>query len=156
HLLGLCAVLLLHCFDLVISRRETFQLERTIVSGHGEERMVNHIDPRLHPRVLVALYRYTHFRTAERLQNGIGLRRLGHVPLAVHLWHRMNVVSGVVTRYHLEGLTCLDSEDMRLVDAAMLIDRDRLVRNGKRLSFQSALHVDEHVAESAIAVCHYH
>ena len=56
--------------------------------------------------------------------------------------------SGIVV-LDLDGLTCHDPKDVRMVLAAALIKHDSIVRNFKRAASQAFLHVDEYIGKIA-------
>src|ERR1700737_1964446 len=61
----------------------------------------------------------------------------------------MDVVGSGIVVLDLDGLTCHDPEDMRMVLAAALIKHDSVVRHVKRAAAQSVLHVDEYIGKIA-------
>src|SRR3984893_14988875 len=59
-----------------------------------------------------------------------------------------DVGSGIVV-LDLDGLTCHDPKDVRMILAAALIKHDSIARNVKRSASQAILHVNEYIGKIA-------
>src|SRR5262249_41589836 len=84
HLLGLLAKLLVPCdYGVVAGRKPLYCVRAIRLAAHGRERMGEHTDIGLHPRVLVALDGNKLLRLVEFLLYWSGSRRLRLIPLRV-------------------------------------------------------------------------
>src|SRR6266508_3711023 len=153
HVLGLRAVLLVPGLDHVVTRRKVLDLEGSLVVGDGEERVVENPRVSPHPLVDVALEADGHLDGIELLEGLHPLERLADVELRVLLREGVNIVQCRVTIEDPQRLTGLDPEDVWVILAALLIDRDRGRRRRVR-SCDPFLDIDEDPLKGVVRVHH--
>src|SRR5687768_7776695 len=112
--------------------------------------MRHHADECAHPLVNVAFHRNHDFRTRElRLQFG-RRRRLLLAPLAIFLGQRMDVVRNRVAVFDGKRLAGLDTENMRRVETASLVESYGRLWRLEGFSFQAGLDIDKGVHERGV------
>src|SRR6202034_4605246 len=116
--------------------------------------ILKHKNVALHPRMHIALYRDGIFGAAKSFVDRSSARRLRLIPLAIVFRHGMNVVSSLVIVLDFEGLAGHQSDDVRVVHAALLIEYDGLFGRVERVVTQAVLHIDDYVGEVALVIHH--
>src|SRR5690606_31804044 len=126
-------------FDDVFAFRKAFDAEFAVGAGHCNEGVIKHGAVSAYPGVDVALYGHDVFRLVEG--KGRFLYLLGHRPVkfAVDLRQGMDVVQRAVGIEHLYRLAGTHAEDVRRIDATLLIDYHGFFRHGP-LAFAQPIH----------------
>jgi len=146
------AVFFLDDFHRVLSRGYTFDGKTTVLTRDKEERMADYGKVRSHPWMHRAGDRKPDFLPGEGLELLVGLGRLRLVPGDVRLRLGMNVVIYRVGVIDFELLADHQRENVRSIDAAILIeDNARLGRIPPRLR-QAFLDPDEGISNRAVRV----
>ena len=106
----------------------------------------------VHPAVHVALERNHDLDGVERPGGAHVRHRLTDVELLVRGRGRVDVVERRVAVQDVELLSDLDAQHVRHVDAALLVQDDRLGRHREAHAFEAALDVHEGVLQAALHV----
>ena len=85
------------------------------------------------------------FRARESFVDRRGAGRLRLVPFAIVFRHRVDVVRGLVVVLHFKGLPGHQRDDVRVVHAALLIERDGIVGRVENVLAHVVLHEDDDV-----------
>ncbi len=115
--------------------------------------MALNADEGFHPTVDVALHRDHHLGGGERLAR-LHRHRLADVEALIHGRLRVDVVEDAVRVLDDQVLARLDGDDVRVILAAVLVDRDALRRGREPAIPQTVLHVHEDVAQLSVGRHH--
>src|SRR5258708_183511 len=148
--LRLLAELFMDECDGVIAWRQALNLKLAIRPGDREEGALGDVDEHPHPRMLVALHGQHDFFAREILLERCGLRGLRFVPLTVVLRSGMNIVCGGIAVDDLDGLPGHYTENVRMIAAATLIEREGLLGDVEGAAAQALLDVNEDVREMTV------
>src|SRR5579883_1949628 len=125
-LLPLDAQIFLPGLDSVVPWRQVAEIEFAIRAGDGVVGIIDHRDPRVHPRMYVALDPNHDLRRGKVANERRRTRILTLVPFAIQMGPRMNIVRHRIGIVHLQGLPGLYTEHAWREPAALLVDGNRL------------------------------
>src|SRR6202012_210539 len=116
--------------------------------------MGRHADIAAHPGMHAASHGEKNFLGFEPLVFVLSARRLGLVPGRIDYALRVNVMVDRIAVQNFELLAFHNSEDVRRVDATLLIELRRFRRWSPACPGQAVFNPDEYVPESPVRIDH--
>ena len=105
----------------IVTGRHALDFKGAVRLAHRKERVLHDADVRLHPRVLIALYRHQNFSARKSLFDGRRANALRLVPVRIVLWRKVDVVLRRIAVGDLQLLIRLDTHNVRHIVATVLI-----------------------------------